>query len=129
MTAEFTLSARAVYGGGARGEVLTAVSGASASECLAAIAPAIERWLSHARHEGNGRAPRELELRLGWRDPGHAPGRGHAPAPSSPPRGEARAGSNGAHAPRRRMECLSSPARARLGPGPAALAAALGGDR
>lgn len=121
--AELNLTARAIYPDGARGPSIARVSGASATECLAAIAPALERWLAHARHAGNGRAPRELELRLGWRGPEHSPAGRPCPLPPRP-RGEARAASDGGQALRRRMQCLSGAARSRPAPRPASGAAA-----
>lgn len=112
MVAEFTLSAWPVYAGGARGETLARVSGESASECLTAIGAEIERWLAHARHAGNGRQPRELELRLSWRAGEQGSG---ARVPAPPPRtgGVPPAALSGRRALRRRMECLTAAARSR----------------
>lgn len=82
---DFTMSARAVYPGGARGEVFAQVSGLTPIACFAAMGAEVARWMPPERHNRASEAPQALELTFGWRGDAQAPA---APVLSRDPRGE-----------------------------------------
>jgi hypothetical protein len=84
---DFTMSARAVYPDGVRGEVFARVSGVTPVACFAAMAAEVARWMPPERHDRAGEAPQALELTFGWLGDAQTSA---APVLPRDPRGEGR---------------------------------------